>query len=138
MSPRAPELLAPGAAHVAVLEAVDRYFHALHRGDVAGLAEAFHPLGSYATASAGELRHLSVPDYLEVVRGRASPLSLGDAASYAITSVQVAGDCAAVVTLRSAMMGRHFEDFLNFVRVDGSWRIIAKVFHFTDLQPAGS
>lgn len=138
MSRRAPELPSPLAAPAAVLEAVDRYFHALHRGDVAGLAEAFHPLGSYATASSGELRHLTVPEYLAVVRDRASPMSLGDAAQYAVVSVQVAGDRAAVVTLRSAMMGRVFDDYLSFLQVDGTWRIMAKVFHFTELAPGGS
>ena len=39
------------------------------------------------------------------------------------------GDTALAV-LTCAMMGKRFTDFLSFTRIDGEWRIAAKVFHY--------
>jgi hypothetical protein len=121
--------------HAAIVELLDRYVGALHRGDVDGLRAAFHPRAIYATPSGGSLLHLGLDEYLEVVAKRASPQSRGDSPAYTIDSLQLAGDDAALATLRSEMMGRRFIDFLSLVQTDGQWRIIAKVFHFDPIAP---
>ncbi len=121
-----------------VLTAVHQYFLALHEGDIEGLAQAYHPRALYATTSGGETRILSVEEYLDVVRHRQSPRDLGDAPNYSVKAVQLAGDDTAVVTLHSEMMGKSFQDFLSLVRVEGRWRIIAKVFHFTPIPKEGA
>ncbi|MCB0221737.1 MAG: nuclear transport factor 2 family protein [Chrysiogenetes bacterium] len=129
------ENIQPGAAaYAAVARVMARYYEGLYHGDVELLAEVFHPGATYATASGGELLQLNLEAYFPVVSGRASPATRGEAYSYELTSIAFAGSHTALVRMRSAMLGKHFDDFLSLIKVDGQWRIIAKVFHF-ELEP---
>jgi hypothetical protein len=63
--------------------------------------------------------------YLERVRGRSA--FPGDV-SADILSIDVAGDEIARVHLWVDVPPRRYEDHLGFVRVDGSWKLLTKVF----------
>lgn len=114
----------------AITELLQKYYDALVRCDTALLAEVFHPEAHYFTASDGKLLHLDMPTYFPIVAGRTSPASTGEACSYTIDSIEFAGPVTALARMRSTMMHKHFDDLLSLVRLDGQWRIIAKVFHF--------
>ncbi|MEM8825192.1 MAG: nuclear transport factor 2 family protein [Pseudomonadota bacterium] len=74
-------------------------------------------------------QHWDKAAYLARVRGRAP---LPGAPSYEILSVDVAGDEIARVHLWVDVPPRRFEDHLGFVRTDGAWKLITKVFRTLD------
>lgn len=113
-----------------VAEVIGRYFTGLRHSDAAGLAQVFHPQAVYACASEGTLTHLSMEDYLPMVAARQSPASRGEPPMDEIVAIEFAGPVTARATVKCAIGPRRFTDFLTFVKLDGRWWIIAKVFHF--------
>lgn len=120
-----------------LVEVIGRYFTGLRHSDAAGLAEVFHPQALYACASEGTLTCLSMQGYLPMVAARPSPASRGEPPMDEIVSIAFAGPVTARATVKCAIGPKRFTDFLTFVKLDGRWRIIAKVFHF-DLAEAAA
>jgi len=116
-----------------ITAALQVYFDGLHHSDVGRLERAFHPQALYACATAEPFVRLDMADYLPVVAARPSPASLGQARADEIVSITFAGPNTALAVVRCAIAPRRFTDFLTFIRTDGQWRIIAKVFHY-DLE----
>ncbi|MBM3512607.1 MAG: nuclear transport factor 2 family protein [Alphaproteobacteria bacterium] len=106
------------------------YFDGLYHSDASRLARVFHPLARYSCATEGELTHLGMDVYLPIVANRPSPASRGETRRDKIDAIEFAGPVTAFVRASCAIGPKQFTDFLSFVRVDGAWRIIAKVFHF--------
>jgi hypothetical protein len=126
----------PGRDAVIEIAAVlDRYFDGLHHSDTGLLAEVFHPKAVYATATDGTLTHLTMDDYLPMVAARPSPASRGEGRQDRIVSIDLAGPVTAVARVECAIGVRRFTDLLSLVRLEGSWRIVAKTFHYV-LQEA--
>ncbi|MCB1953986.1 MAG: nuclear transport factor 2 family protein, partial [Rhodocyclaceae bacterium] len=69
-------------------------------------------------------------DYLPVVAKRESPASLGERYGFELESILFAGPTVALAKMRSTMLGKRFVDLLSLLKVDGEWRILAKVFHY--------
>ena len=63
--------------------------------------------------------------YLDRVRGRTA---FPGAASYGITAIDVTGDAMARVHLWVDVPPLRYEDHLGFVKVDGRWQLLTKVF----------
>lgn len=118
-----------------LVEVLTHYFDGLHHSDAGKLAEVFHPQAIYASASEGSLTHLTMDAYLPMVEKRPSPASRGEARRDRILSIEFAGPVTALACVECAIGPRRFTDLLSFVRLDGRWRLIAKVFHF-DLDEA--
>jgi hypothetical protein len=106
------------------------YFDGLHHSDTARLRRVFHPKAVYATATEGHLTHLGMEAYFAVVDARPSPASRGEARADRIVSISFAGPVTALVRAECAIGTKAFQDLLTFVKLDGEWRLIAKVFHF--------
>jgi hypothetical protein len=124
-----------GAALHEVYEVLGRYFDALHHSDATALRTIFHPGAVYATATEGTLVRLSMDEYSAVVAVRESPALRGEGRADAIESVEFAGPVTALARVQCSIGPKRFTDLLTFVRVDGRWQIIAKVFHY-EFQPA--
>ncbi len=107
------------------------YFDALYFCDVDKLQRVFHPRAIYATADETPLLHRTMEEYAAVVAARESPASRQEPRRDHIDSIEFAGPNTALARVRCSAGLRDFVDFLSFVRVDGQWRIIAKVFQFT-------
>lgn len=118
-----------------IVEALTRYFDGLHHSDAGKLAGVFHPQAVYACATEGSLTHLTMNAYLPMVAARPSPASRGEPRRDRIVSIEFAGPVTALARVECAIGPKLFTDLISFVRLDGEWRIIAKVFHF-DLAPA--
>jgi hypothetical protein len=106
------------------------YFDGLYHSDTARLRRVFHPKALYATATEGHLTHLGMEAYFAVVDARPSPASRGEPRADRIVSIDLAGPVTALVRAECAIGPRAFQDLLTFVKLDGEWRLIAKVFHF--------
>lgn len=123
-----------GIEYVAIADLLRRYYDALYRCDTALLATVFHANAQYFTASSGELLHLDMQSYFPIVEQRTSPESAGDAYTFSIESIELAGAVTAIARMRSSMLGKDFIDLLTLIQLEGEWKIIAKVFHYT-IQP---
>ncbi|WP_422039917.1 nuclear transport factor 2 family protein [Roseibium sp.] len=121
------------------LNAVIRdYFDALYHCDTGLLQKVFHPRAVYATADETPLLHRTMEDYVPVVAARVSPASRGEARHDVIDEIQLAGDNTAFARVRCTMAGNAYVDFLTFVREDGRWRIMAKVFQMSPAKEGGN
>jgi hypothetical protein len=69
-------------------------------------------------------------DYFGIVDRRPSPASRGQTRRDRIVSIEFAGPATAFVKAQCVIAPKSFTDFLSFVKLDGRWQIIAKVFHF--------
>jgi len=121
--------------HAEIARALQDYFDGLYRSDTRLLARIFHPKAVYACATSGELVHLTMAEYFPVVDKRPPPARRDEPRQDAIVSIELAGASTAFVHARCAIGPMRFTDFLTLVRLDGQWRILAKVFHY-DLQEA--
>lgn len=110
------------------------YFDALYFCDVEKLQRVFHPAAIYATADETPFLHRTMAEYVPVVAARQSPASRNEARRDNIDSIEFAGDNTAFARVRCSIGPRDFVDFLTFVRVDETWRIIAKVFQIIERQ----
>lgn len=118
------------APFVAITAAMTDYFDGLYLSDTTRLDRVFHPAAQYVCASEGTLTRLSMEEYFPVVAARPSPASRSEPRADRIVSIEFAGPVTAFVRAECAIGPRRFTDFLTFIRLDGEWRIIAKVFHF--------
>lgn len=109
-----------------------RYFDALYESDASALGNVMHPRAIYATPDEQPLLYRTMDEYLPTVAARQPPASRGDVRRDSVDSIEFAGDDCAMARVRCSMGQRDFFDLLSLVRTEGEWRIIAKIFHFTD------
>jgi hypothetical protein len=121
----------------AIEDALAIYFDGLYYSDTARLRRVFHPKAIYACATEGALTYLTMDAYFPVVDKRPSPASRNEQRADRIVSIEFAGPVTALARVECAIGPKRFTDLLSFVKLDGEWRIIAKVFHF-DLAAASS
>ncbi len=115
----------------AVATVIERYFDGLHHSNTAILATVFHPQAHYFCATDGSLLHLDMTQYLPVVEKRPSPASQGHLRTDRIVSVEFAGPVTVFVKAECSIPPKAFIDFLTLVKLEGDWRIVSKVFHYT-------
>jgi len=116
------------AALPEVQAVIGDYFEALYRCDTDLLQKVFHSKAIYATADETPLLYRTMDAYVPVVAARQSPASRGEVRTDAIDEIQLAGDNTAFARVRCSIGQSDFVDFLTFVRADGRWQIMAKVF----------
>jgi hypothetical protein len=117
--------------HDEVLAVVDDYFAGIYGGDVERLAATFHPKAILGGEIKGQPYCKTVDEYLDGVRSRRSPSDLGEPFTMVAVGVEVHGEIA-LVKARLQMLGYDYVDFLSFVRLEGRWVIVAKVFTHLD------
>ena len=118
------------AAYAEVAAALQDYFDGLYRSDTSRLARVFHPQAHYYSVTDGQLLHLDMAHYFQIVDQRPSPASRGDARMDRILAIEFAGPVTAFARVECSIAPKHFTDFLTLVKLDGQWRIVAKVFHY--------
>ena len=111
-----------------ILEVLEEYFEGLYRTDLAKLRNVFSPSARYATIANGSLLELSIDEYLPRVAARTSPAEEGAPHEYRVVSIRFAGERTAMAELECSLFGHDYTDFLSLLRIDGQWRIQAKVF----------
>lgn len=116
--------------------ALDLYFDGLYHSDTKRLARVFHPQAIYACATEGTLTYHNMASYFPIVDQRPSPASRNEPRTDRIISLEFAGPVTAFARVECAIGPKAFTDLLTFVKLDGRWQIMAKVFHF-DLKSDG-
>lgn len=117
------------SAHQAVLNRAIAYSEAVYfaRADV--FEEMCHDRFQMTLIENGEATFWDKASYLERVRGR-QPFP--GSAGYVIKAIDVAGDDIARVHLTVDVPPARYEDHLGFVRVDGTWKLLTKVFRVAE------
>jgi 4-oxalocrotonate tautomerase len=118
------------ADYAALTEQLREYFDGLYTCDTKRLARVFHPQATYACATDGTLLKLGMNEYFPVVEKREPPASRKEVRRDRIISIEFAGPVTALARVECAIGPKFFTDLLTFVKLDGRWQIIAKVFHY--------
>lgn len=113
----------------AVRGAAEAYCRALHACDTGTLARLFHEDAHLYLAQGGVLTNWPRQVFLDRVGSRQAPVGEPD---FEIESIDVAGPEMALVRLSVGVPPRRFRDYLNFLLIDGEWRVISKVFRLAD------
>jgi 4-oxalocrotonate tautomerase len=121
-----------GADFSGVAAVVATYFDGLYHSDTKRLAQVFHPRAQYVCVTDGTLLYRDMAAYFPVVDARPSPASRGEVRRDEIVSIDFAGPVTARAVLRCAIGSRLFTDCLTFIRLDGRWQVISKVFHYVE------
>ena len=116
----------------AVSATLQIYFDALHFCDLSKLEVAFHPKAVYATADATPPLIRDMKTYFAVVAEREPPAARKEQRRDAVDAIEFAGANTAFARVRCSIADRDFVDFLTLIRVEGRWRIIAKVFQIAE------
>ncbi|MEL7483808.1 MAG: nuclear transport factor 2 family protein [Planctomycetota bacterium] len=123
--------------YVAVLDLLQKYYEGLYRVDIDLLREVFSPNAHYATMADGKLLTLTLDEYLPQLARRRVPADQGVPYGYEVLSVRFVGPSTAVAVLECSLFGRDYADVLSLLRIDGRWRVHAKVFEGT-VHPEGA
>jgi len=114
--------------YTAILDLLSRYYDGLYRLDTNTLAEVFSPSAHYATIANGALLTLTMDEYLPRLEQRDSPEEEGAPYDSRVVSIRFAGVNTALAQVQATLFGHDYTDFLSLLRIDGRWRIQAKVF----------
>ena len=106
------------------------YFDGLYHSDVVRLSHVFHSRAIYVCATESPLTHKTMAEYFEIVAAREAPASRGEARRDEIVGIDIAGENTAFVKAHCAIGPKYFTDYLTFIRDEGRWQIISKVFHY--------
>jgi hypothetical protein len=115
-----------------ISELASDYFRILHEGDVEGVRRLFLPQ-CYLNSPNGDgtMVHISRDEYIEFVETRESPKSQGFPVYGRILSIDQATATTAVLKVDCAVQPRYFLDYLSLVKLNGEWKIAAKVYAAT-------
>lgn len=112
-----------------ILATIKIYFDGLYRSDSKLLKSAFHPWATViGYGSDGELKTMSLTDFLLFVETVPSPKDKGVPFDMKVLSADRSGK-AAQVKVHDYYLGRDFVDYLHLAETEQGWKITAKAFH---------
>jgi len=102
-------------------------------GDVAQLREAFHADARMFGSLAGTRYDVPIEELFALAES--APADTGKSRSR-VLSVQQTGDAAVAVVAEEGYWGSvSFIDYLQLARIDGTWKIVSKLFAHTGGEP---
>lgn len=112
------------------------YFDVLQDQDLAKFDRVFHPGCVLYSAQDGAVVVRPFAQYRAMVQQRQSPQSLKSPRRDEILSIDVLSPEMAMAKVRLRLFDNIMEDYLNLLKVDGKWTIVAKLFHRAASLPA--
>ena len=112
----------------AIERTIQTYFDGLYEGDTGKLAAVFHETSALTWEQDGKVSVLPRSQWLEAVGKRPSSKSRGLARDDAILQIDQSGPTTAFVKVKCQIPPRYFTDYLNLLKVDGTWTIVQKVY----------
>jgi len=120
----------------ALVEAVDLYFQALHECDLEKFDRVFHSSSSLFDTDDKKLTVVPIADYRRVIAERVSPMSKGQPRDDTLISADFLSTDIAVTKVRLRIHEKVFIDHMSWAYVDGSFVIVAKLWHDISVAPA--
>jgi len=109
---------------------VQNYFDALYEGDADKLAATFHPSADLRWVEKGELKIITVPDWLAWVRKRTSAKAEGKAREDFIVTIDRSDESTAFIKARCQLPPRYFTDYLVEMKLKDGWQIVSKSYRY--------
>jgi hypothetical protein len=116
--------------HSSVEAVVQTYFDGLYEGDADKLGAAFHPSADLRWVEKGELKILTVPDWLAWVRKRTSAKAEGKRREDFIVTIDRSDENTAFIKVRCQLPPRYFTDYLVAMRLADGWKIVSKSYRY--------
>ena len=104
------------------------YFEAMHSQDMEKFDSVFHPSVTLYSAQGNELLLRPHALYRNQVLDRQSPKELGNPRNDQVLMIDVMSESMALAKVQLQMFGAIMQDYLNLVKIDGHWWIIAKLY----------
>jgi hypothetical protein len=109
---------------------VKNYFDALYEGDADKMSVVFHPSADLRWLEKGELQVLTVPDWLDRIRKRASAKAEGKSREDSIVTIDHSDDNTAFIKVRCQIPPRYFTDYLVAMKLRDGWQIVSKSYRY--------
>ncbi|MCA6102204.1 nuclear transport factor 2 family protein [Bradyrhizobium australafricanum] len=109
---------------------VQTYFDGLYESNADKLAEGFHPSADLRWVEKGELKVLTVPDWLAMVRKRTSAKAEGKPREDFIVTIDRSDDNTAFIKVRCQLPPRYFTDYLVAMKLADGWQIVSKSYRY--------
>ena len=116
------------AIEAGLLETLANYFEVIHAQDLELFDQVFHSSCMLYSAQSGELVLRPYQVYRDQVANRQSPKELGNPRADEILEIDQISETMAWAKVQLQMFGGIMQDYLNFVKIDGKWWIIAKLY----------
>jgi hypothetical protein len=113
------------------VEAVVRgYFDGLYEGNADRLGAMFHPSADLRCVENGELKVLTVPDWLALVRKRPSAKAEGKPRDDFVVTIDRSDAFTAFIKVRCQLPPRYFTDYLVAMKLKDGWQIVSKSYRY--------
>ena len=109
---------------------VQHYFDALYDGDADTLAAIFHPTADLRWQEKGELKVLTLPNWVELVKKRSSARADGKPREDFIVTIDRSDDSTAFIKVRCQLPPRYFTDYLVAMKLSDGWQIVSKSYRY--------
>ncbi|MEO9383129.1 nuclear transport factor 2 family protein [Chromobacterium phragmitis] len=106
-----------------------QYFDVLQNQDLALFDRIFHPDCMLYSQQDGITTRRSFSEYRLMVAGRQSPQAAGHPRAEQVVMVDRLSDTMALAKVRLRLFDNIMVDYLNLMKVEGEWRIFAKLFY---------
>jgi hypothetical protein len=116
----------PTSEYNAVIATVNQYVEGLRMGSAEGVAQAFHKDAVMYGFTNGELLGGPIKNLFDFVQknGNAPEITTRlDVLAITPTTAVVRVD------MEKDAIGADYNDYLTLIKIDGSWKVIAKVYH---------
>lgn len=109
---------------------IQHYFDGLYEADADKLGAIFHPSADLRWVENGELKVLTMPDWMAMVRKRNSGKVEGKAREDFIVTVDRSDDKTAFIKVRCQLPPRYFTDYLIAMKLADGWQIVSKSYRY--------
>lgn len=106
---------------------IKHYFDGIFYGDTSKLQSVFHPLSLLFGDIKGQPYLKNLEEYIEGVKNRKSPASLGEGFRMKIISIEILNQVA-YVKLHCPMFDFNYYDYIAMNKIGGKWLIVNKLF----------
>ena len=106
---------------------MDDYFDTMYSQNMETFDRVFHPSCCLYSAQGGSLNLRPFDVYREAVLNRESPESRAEKRLDRVLMFDQISDTLALVKPELRMMGGVMQDYLNLVKLDGKWWVMAKM-----------
>lgn len=115
--------------------AVELYFEVMHECDLKKLDRIFHPASSLFAVQDGTLILRPFEVYRAEIAKRTSPSASGQPRIDSVITIDLLASDTALAKVRVQINDKVFVDYLNLLKIDGRWMIVAKIYSQVETVP---